>query len=67
MEEQYIIQLFQGICEAIKMMHTSHDPIAHRDITVYHMIMSCDLVVIHTANKYVAKQQQTKFNSHRSG
>lgn len=34
MEEQYIIQLFRGICEAIKVMHTSHDLIAHRDITV---------------------------------
>ena len=52
------MQLFQGICEAIKMMHTSHDSIAHRDITVDHMIMSCDpIVVIYTANKHVANQQ----------
>lgn len=34
MEEQYIMQLFRGICEAIKVMHTSLEPIAHRDITV---------------------------------
>jgi len=61
------MQLFQGICEAIKMMHTSHDPIAHRDITVDHMIISCDLIFIYTANEYVTKQQQTKFNSYRSG
>lgn len=66
MEEQYIMQLFRGICEAIKVMHTSHDPIAHRDITVRsHDPQMSQLDIANcTANKSVAKQRQAKLNSY---
>lgn len=58
MEEEYIMQLFRGVCEAIKVMHTSHDPIAHRDITPTNLLLSNDkqgLILVDLGSATVAR------------
>ena len=61
MEEQYIMQLLRGMCEAIKVMHTSHDPIAHRDITVrsHDLMMLCNYCTSQPTNLLLSDNKQS--------